>query len=77
MTSWRKANRRRIRRATRGTEPRCIFVDGFDKYGGDGWTMAPGYSVWSLPRPVRHPLDLGGVTIGMVEQPDGSIAIVP
>ena len=25
----------------------------------------------------RQPLDLGGATIGMVEQPDGSIRIVP
>ena len=27
--------------------------------------------------PVVHPLDLGSVVIGMVEQPDGSIRIVP
>lgn len=31
-----------------------------------------------VPRsPVIHPLDLGSVVIGMVEQPDGSIRIVP
>lgn len=29
------------------------------------------------PQPVVHPLDLGSVVIGMVEQPDGSIRIVP
>lgn len=31
-----------------------------------------------MPRsPVVHPLDLGGVTIGLAEQADGSMRVVP
>lgn len=38
----------------------------------------PGYcACWTAPPPAVTPLDLGGAVIGLREQPDGSIRIVP